>query len=217
VAFQLPEDARHLAIQQLQALTGVAKGLTRVSDSLPTIDGSAEALEETERLNRTRGDARMAELRNLLMQAITSTIELWSTDASVGDVGVPYLTRLFSHLSQTLSEFIKAMTSLPSDMTLISLPSGPLLKIVCLAAQKHLTGAWLSLISMLVIQLDPPSLLPPRFKTTNEEAEMVISQILPGLLQDSLVFLGQPGVMEDVSHRVPPVTAHSHNRFRTQT
>ena len=91
------------------------------------------------------------------------------------------------------------MTSLPSDTTLISLPSGPLLKIVCMAARKQLTGAWLSLVSMLVIQLDPPSLLPSRFKTTNEEARMVISQILPDLLQDSLVFLGQPGVMEDVS------------------
>ena len=91
------------------------------------------------------------------------------------------------------------MTSLPSDMTLISLPSGPLLTIVCLAAQKQLTSAWLSLISMLVIQLDPPSLLPPRFKTTSEEAQMIISQTLPGLLRDSLIFLGQPGVMEDVS------------------
>jgi hypothetical protein len=92
------------------------------------------------------------------------------------------------------------MTSLPSDATLISLPSDPLLKIVCQAAQKQLTSAWLSLISMLVIQLDPPSLLPPRFKTTNGEAQTVISQILPGLLQDSLIFLGQPAVMEDVSH-----------------
>ena len=109
------------------------------------------------------------------------------------------------------------MTSLPSDMTLISLSSGPLLKIVCVAARKQLTGAWLSLISMLAIQLDPPSLLPPRFKTTNEEAQVVISQILPDLLQDSLVYLGRPGVMEDVSRRVPPVTAHSHYRFRTQT
>lgn len=102
------------------------------------------------------------------------------------------------------------MTSLPSDMTLISLPSGPLLNIVCLAAQKQLTGAWLSLISMLVIQLDPPSLLPPRFKTTSEEAQVVISQTLPGLLRDSLIFLGQPGVMEDVSHRMPLVTSRSH-------
>lgn len=160
----------------------------------------------------------MAGLRNLLMQAITSTVELWSTDASVGDVGVLYLSH--NHLLsffQTLSEFVKAMTSLPSDMTLISLPSGPLLKIVCLAAQKQLTGAWLSLISLLVIQLDPPSLLPPRFKTTSEEAQMVISQILPGLLQDSLIFLGQPGVMEEVSHLISPTTSHPHRRFRTQT
>ena len=109
------------------------------------------------------------------------------------------------------------MTSLPSDTTLISLPSGPLLKIVCLAAQKQLTGAWLSLISMLVIQLDPPSLLPPRFKTNNEGAQVVVSQILPGLLQASLTFLGQPGVMEEVSYRIPPSNAHPHRRFRTQT
>jgi hypothetical protein len=95
IAVQLPEDARHLAIQQLQALTGVAKGLTRVSDSLLTIDDSAEALEETERLKGARGDARMTDLRSLLMQAITSTVELWSTDASVGDVGL--LSLLHNH------------------------------------------------------------------------------------------------------------------------
>lgn len=104
---QLPEDARHLAIQQLQALTGVAKGLTRVSDSLLAIDDSTEALEETERLNRAREDARMTGLRSLLMQAITSTVELWSTDASVGDVGALYLSyyRLltFPRLSANLS------------------------------------------------------------------------------------------------------------------
>ena len=107
MAFQLPEDARHLAIQQLQALTGVAKGLTRVSDSIMAIDDSAEALEETERLNRAREDVRMTGLRNLLMQTITSTIELWSTDASVGDVGVPYLSHnyllTFLRLSANLS------------------------------------------------------------------------------------------------------------------
>ena len=91
MAFQLPEDARHLTIQQLQALTGVAKGLTRTSDSIVAIDNSAEAQEEAERLNRAREDARMGGLRNLLMQGITTIVELWSTDASVGDVGVLYL------------------------------------------------------------------------------------------------------------------------------
>jgi len=102
---QLPEDARHLAIQQLQALTGVAKGLTHVSDSLLAIDDSAEALEETERLNRAREDTRMTGLRDLLMQAITSTVELWSTDASVGDVGILYLSydRLLTFLRPSAS------------------------------------------------------------------------------------------------------------------
>ena len=95
MAFQLPEDARYLAIQQLQALTGVAKGLTRVSDPLPALDGSTEALEETESLNRARENVRMTGLRNLLMQAVTTTIELWSTDASVGDVGAPYLSHKY--------------------------------------------------------------------------------------------------------------------------
>lgn len=205
-------------MQQLQALTGIAKGLTRISDSLLAIDDSAEALEEMERLTRARGDVRMTGLRDLLMQAITLTVELWSTDASVGDVGVSYLLLNYSLTPvQTLSEFIKAMTSLPSDMTLVSLPSGPLLKIVCLAARKQLTGAWLSLVSMLVIQLDPPSLLPPRFKTTNEEAQMAISQILPGLLEDSLVFLGRPGVMEDVGRPIPLIPSHSHLWFRIRT
>lgn len=91
IAFQLPEDARHLTIQQFQALTGVAKGLTRTSDSIVAIDNSAEAQEEAERLTRAREDARMNGLRNLLMQGITTTVELWSTDASVGDVGALYL------------------------------------------------------------------------------------------------------------------------------
>ena len=59
-----------------------------MSDSLLVIDESVEALEETERLNKAREDARMTGLRDLLMQAITLTVDLWSMDASVGDVGV---------------------------------------------------------------------------------------------------------------------------------
>jgi len=107
IAVQLPEAARHLTIQQLQALTGIGKGLTRASDSPLAIDDSVEALEETERLTRAWEDARMAGLRNLLMQAITSTVELWSTDASVGDVGVLSLSSnhllTFLRLSANLS------------------------------------------------------------------------------------------------------------------
>jgi hypothetical protein len=83
---QLPEDARLLAIQQLQALTGIAKGLTRVSDSLLTIGGTPEAKAEAEEIQRARDDPRIAKLREALLGGIKLTIDLWSTDASVGDV-----------------------------------------------------------------------------------------------------------------------------------
>lgn len=69
----------------------MAKGLTRTGDSIVAIDNSVEAQEEADRLNRAREDARMSGLRSLLMQGITTTVELWSTDASVGDVGAIYL------------------------------------------------------------------------------------------------------------------------------
>jgi hypothetical protein len=99
-----------------------------------------------------------------------------------------------------LSDLFKSITSLPSDATLISLPAGPLLELVCLAAQRHLTAVWLSLASMLIIQLDPPSLLPLTLKSEpNPEAQRIMSTIFPVLLQTSLSSLSQPGAMDAVS------------------
>lgn len=69
------------------------------------IDESAEALGETERLNRAREDARMSGLRDLLMQAITLTVDLWSTDASVGDVGFQHIPSISRDNFLTPSRF----------------------------------------------------------------------------------------------------------------
>jgi hypothetical protein len=92
------------------------------------------------------------------------------------------------------------MTSLPSDMTLLSLPAGPLLELVSLAAQRQLTASWLSLISMLIIQLDPPTLLLLNTvkASSNTEALALVSHMLPLLLHTSFAFLGQPGALEEV-------------------
>jgi hypothetical protein len=95
---------------------------------------------------------------------------------------------------------IKAITSLPLDATLLSLLPGPLLELVCHAAKKQLTAVWLSLASMLIVQLDPPSLLPPIVKPgPNSEAEETVLRALPSLLEAGLSLLGQPGAMESVS------------------
>jgi hypothetical protein len=100
---------------------------------------------------------------------------------------------------QALSDLIKSITSLPSDITLLSLPAGPLLELVCLASQRQLTAVWLSLANMLIIQLDPPSPLLLTLKTEpDSEAHGIISRVFPVLLETSLSSLGQPGAMEAV-------------------
>ncbi|KAG9308679.1 armadillo-type protein [Chiua virens] len=180
---RLPEEARAVAIIQLQTLSGVAKGLTRTADTLLIIDETPVERAEAERLRRARDDYRMVKLRENLYAATRSSFELWSTDASVSDA---------------LSEFLRSITSLPGDITLLSLPAGPLLELICMASQRQLTAVWLSLANMLIIQLDPPTMFTTSTLRTppNVEGMAVVSSALPVLLQTSLSMLGQQGAME---------------------
>ncbi|KAI0341153.1 ARM repeat-containing protein [Trametopsis cervina] len=180
---QLPDEARALAYQQLQIITGVARGLTRTNDSLLVFDDSSDVREESERMKRARADPRTVQLRESILDTIRKTVELWSTDATI---------------SYALSELIKAITSLPTDVTLVSLPPGPLLELICVASQKQLTAVWLSLATMLIIQLDPPSLLPATFKAIpTSETHTIVLNVLASLLQTSLTFFSQPGSMKE--------------------
>lgn len=74
-----------MIIIQLQTLSGVAKGLTRTADSLFFDESPTEQL-ETGRMARAREDPRMVRLRDSVLSAISTTLEYWSTDASVSDV-----------------------------------------------------------------------------------------------------------------------------------
>ena len=82
---------------------------------------------------RVPGIKEIIKLREALLNGIKLTIESWSTDAAVGDVR---LHTTFIHCSfvkncfRPLRDIIKAMASLPSDMTPSSLPAGPLLELV---------------------------------------------------------------------------------------
>ncbi|KAF8553854.1 ARM repeat-containing protein [Imleria badia] len=180
---RLPEEARAVAIVQLQTLSGVAKGLTRTADTLLIIDETPAERAEAERLRQARDDYRVVKLRESLFAAVRSTFELWSTDASVSDA---------------LSEFLRSITCLPSDITLLSLPPGPLLGLICVASQRQLTAVWLTLANMLIIQLDPPIMFTSSTLKTppNVEGMTVVSSVMPVLLQTSLSMLGQPGAME---------------------
>ncbi|KAH9851222.1 ARM repeat-containing protein [Lenzites betulinus] len=180
-ASQLPDEARAMAVEELETLTGVARGLTRVTDSLLALDDSPEMQAAIEEMARARQDPRVLKLRDGIMSAIRAAVELWSTDAAVCDA---------------LSDLFKAITALPSDLTLVSLPAGPLLELVCLAAQRQLTAVWLSLATMLIIQLNPPSLIATTFKPEpSAEASEIALNVLQVLLQTSLTAFAQPGVM----------------------
>ena len=109
-----------------------------------------------------------------------------------------WANRTFSTI-QALSDLFKSITSLPSDITLISLPAGPLLELICVAAQKQLTATWLSLSAILIAQLNPPSYSLYMRTTPLKDAELVVANVLPVLLQCGLNALAVPGAMEAVS------------------
>ncbi|KAM6493485.1 hypothetical protein JOM56_011619 [Amanita muscaria] len=111
----------------------------------------------------------MIKIREDIYGILRSVVDFWSTDAGV---------------SHALSDLFKRITCLPHDITLIPLPAGPLLELVCFAVQRHLTAAWLSLATILISQLNPP----PVFSSTPKispppEAHAVVVAALPILLE----------------------------------
>jgi len=76
-----------MAIQQLDTLSGVAKGLTRLTDGILIF--SEEVDEQNEQLgaiNCAREDFRMIKLRDSIFAALRGVVDLWSTDAEVAAV-----------------------------------------------------------------------------------------------------------------------------------
>lgn len=82
-------------------------------------------------------------------------------------------------------------------MTLLSLDPGPLLRMACGALQRDMNAVWLTLISMLIVQLDPPSLF-ELTATPSAESEALVASVLPVLLEAALSALVQQGMMQSV-------------------
>ncbi|KIK52851.1 hypothetical protein GYMLUDRAFT_179628 [Collybiopsis luxurians FD-317 M1] len=189
------EEARAACVLQLESLTGVAKGLTRISsfgDGLS--DDSFDDDKEIQAVETARQDPRMIQLRDRILSAIRGCVEMFH-DAEI---------------AQELNDLVKSITSLPSDATLITLPAPPLLEIVCFALQRQPTASWLTLAGILINQLS----LPPRMifrgkdserearhakarEELEEQAKLVVSGALPAILNASLAVFGTPGGMEN--------------------
>ncbi|KDR78193.1 hypothetical protein GALMADRAFT_65460 [Galerina marginata CBS 339.88] len=182
-ASTLPDEARASTILHLETLSGVAKGLTRTVEGMTILEDESDPdfQADAENVKRVREDPRAAKLRDTIFTAIRGVVDLWSSDAAVG---------------HALSDLFKSITSLPADITLISLPAGPLLELVCLAAQRQLTAAWLSLAHILIAQLNPPVFSLVIKSGPTPEAETIVRNLLPVLVQCGLTALGMDGAME---------------------
>ena len=66
----------------------MARGLTRVTDSLLALDDSPDVQAAIAEMAIARADPRVVKLREGILSAIRSAVELWSTDATISDVSV---------------------------------------------------------------------------------------------------------------------------------
>jgi len=73
-----------------------------------------------------------------------------------------------------------------------------LLELVCRAAQRQLTAVWLALANMLIIQLNPTSLMASLRAVPSQEVLAVVREVVSVLLQVTLTTLSVEGAMEVV-------------------
>ncbi|KAF8830638.1 hypothetical protein HHX47_DHR2001074 [Lentinula edodes] len=189
--------ARDICVLQLETLTGIAKGLTRISafgDGLSDEEPGDD--KEIQSIEAARQDPRMVQLRESILNAVRGCVDIFR-DAEI---------------AQELNDLVKSITSLPSDATLVTLPAPPLLEIVCFALQRQPTASWLTLAGILINQLSPPPPMPIRGKNSEkeeqrakaqreseEQAKVVVAGVLPLLLNSSLLVFAAPGGMENVA------------------
>ncbi|KZV82789.1 ARM repeat-containing protein [Exidia glandulosa HHB12029] len=163
----LPDEARLLCLNELQALTGCAKGLTSQNETFFDADEDDEVTANNERMERARAHPDIVKLREAITLALSRTVDIWSTDATIADA---------------LGDVIKSITALPSDQTLITLSPMPLLQLVAVAARRQLTSVWLGLATMLVGQMNPPTASTLKVVPT-PEAKAFVSGLLPAILE----------------------------------
>lgn len=69
---------------------------------------------------------------------------------------------------------------------------------MCLAGQRQLTAAWLSLAAILFGQLNPPVFSLNAKSGPTQEAQMYVERLLPVILQCGLGTLSMDGAMDAV-------------------
>lgn len=98
---------------------------------------------------------------------------------------------------QAMNGLIVAITSLPADATLLSLPPVFLLEIVCVSMYERPNAVWYSLAAMLIHQLDPPSLT-SLISVPSQYSKATVQKALPIIVEACLRCCRPEGAMQAV-------------------
>ncbi|KAJ3980905.1 armadillo-type protein [Lentinula detonsa] len=190
-----PTEARDICVVQLETLAGLAKGLTRMLNFTDGhVNQDPEDDKEFQSLQTARQDPRMVQLRETILNAVRGCVKHFNDAES----------------AQALNDLVKSITSLPDDVTLISLSAPPVLEIVCFALQRQPTASWFALAGILTNQIVPELPISIRGESAEKaerrakiveayekQAEEIVARTLPIILNASLSVLGTPGGMEN--------------------
>ncbi|CAK5270766.1 unnamed protein product [Mycena citricolor] len=186
------DEPRLQAILQLSIIAGIARGLTRADAESFSLDDDEEDTSSSptplQLIHAVRSDPRIASLRDAIFECISRTLQLWSTDAEVCAV---------------LGDVVKSITALPADVTLLTLPGPPVLRLVVSVAEQQLSASWLSLAAGLVAAMNPPPAILAARTQPNAEAEECVTAALGVLARAGLrVFEGNgivdhPDIVQD--------------------
>ncbi|KAJ7737596.1 hypothetical protein DFH07DRAFT_966415 [Mycena maculata] len=153
---QHPEPTRLTTILQLRIFAGIARGLMRTAEPAGVRRGG---LWRGGRCGarRTGGPMHGRAAAHARCRAVEHGFR-GRADASFDSLSSRRGSLTGGHWA--LSELFRAITALPADVTLLSLPAQLLLGVVCRVAGRRLTAVWVALARILIAQLNPlPTIL----------------------------------------------------------
>ncbi|KAJ3533280.1 hypothetical protein NMY22_g7396 [Coprinellus aureogranulatus] len=177
-----PEEARSTVTLQLEILAGISKGLTRTTGSLYGDDEEDPSLQaEIKQIKIAREDPRMRRIRDDTFSSIRNIVGIWSVDAEISHL---CSILAISPASSSDRHYLDIFTSRPASR--VDLRRGP-----------ETVDSHLPLPRCYSHRtVEPSTTFVSLEAAAKGNAEAIVANVLPILLQCGLSALAVPGAME---------------------
>lgn len=96
---------------------------------------------------------------------------------------------------KALGDLIKAITAMPSEESVLSLPPQPLLRMLGYVMSQHVTSTWLTLATILIGQLHPPKTI-ETLNSNSVEIQQFVYEFVTIIIVPVLRFLSASSMEE---------------------